>query len=77
MGAGVGGRRLVEGGRGLLAWIGLLGDDPDADLAEVVGAWDAGQFELAESLAQGTLDPESAEMPPELRERLEALGYLN
>jgi arylsulfatase A-like enzyme len=35
------------------------------------------QAHLSESLAGGTLDAESAEMPEDLQERLKALGYLN
>lgn len=48
--------RLVDGDRGLLAWIGLFGDDPDAELAAAVAAWDAGRYERAESLAHALTD---------------------
>ena len=40
-------RRLVSGNRGLLAWLGLLGEDPDQELDDVVARWDAGEFEEA------------------------------
>jgi hypothetical protein len=40
--------RLVNGDRGLLARIGLLGHDPDGDLAALRAAWAEGDYETVE-----------------------------
>lgn len=48
--------RVVGGDRGLLAWIGLFGDDPDADLGAAIEGWEAGQFDLASSRAHELTD---------------------